>query len=532
MKRSHLVGILLLLVAAGAAVFFVGKQADIPDQVALNIPLEGQLQTLDPAKLSDPATSKVLWAIYEGLVELDRDGKVVPLLAESWNASPDWRRWSFKIRHGVNFHRHPAFGPAGTREATAQDVVYSYQRLASGFGSFVFQGLIEGFGDFVTGKAKDISGIHAVSDDEVVFDLTRSDPSFIHRVTSPYLAIMPHEVIEADQQAFGTTVAVGTGPFLLKSTEPTRITLERNPKYWRITEGNVQTLRFIVQPNPLFRQQNFRSGRFDLIEVPPELAAEFVGPGGTPMEGIDAELVAVNTFNVHYLGFNMEGVKDLSVRKKIQQALDGQVIVRSLLPYSAVAWSSPVPPDMQDYVPPAKSPVDRDAGRVTRQASQGNAFTLLVSSDTPTHSDVAQVLRQQLIQVEIRVDIELVDFNNFVARLFSDDRPALFLGYSEWVYSAPELVMEQFRSTAIPNPNLFRYDNTTVDGVIAQFSETSSRARLNAICARVEEKIQSDPPAVWLFHMVHNFALRREVTNFFVTGDNHWLLEDVRVARH
>ena len=42
---------------------------------------------------------------YDALVNSDRDStRLVPVLAESWTASPDGRTWTFKIRRGVKFH--------------------------------------------------------------------------------------------------------------------------------------------------------------------------------------------------------------------------------------------------------------------------------------------------------------------------------------------------------------------------------------------------------------------------------------------
>ena len=46
-----------------------------------------------------------------------RRGHFVPHLAESWSASPDAKRWVFKIRSGVTFHNG--------KSLTAADVVYS-----------------------------------------------------------------------------------------------------------------------------------------------------------------------------------------------------------------------------------------------------------------------------------------------------------------------------------------------------------------------------------------------------------------------
>ena len=52
------------------------------------------------------------------------DGAVVPMLAESWTISPDFKVWTFNIRKGVQFHK-------GWGELTAEDVIWSMEQVAA-----------------------------------------------------------------------------------------------------------------------------------------------------------------------------------------------------------------------------------------------------------------------------------------------------------------------------------------------------------------------------------------------------------------
>ncbi|NIU59581.1 MAG: peptide ABC transporter substrate-binding protein, partial [Phycisphaerae bacterium] len=51
-------------------------------------------------------------------VEVDYKGEAIPELAESWEASPDAAKWTFKLRKGVEFHNG--------KTMDAEDVVYSF----------------------------------------------------------------------------------------------------------------------------------------------------------------------------------------------------------------------------------------------------------------------------------------------------------------------------------------------------------------------------------------------------------------------
>src|SRR5690606_21171786 len=187
-SRAALLASLVVLALAGCT--RSPEEAD----ASVTVALENDIQTLDPAMLSDPYTSRVGWQMYGGLVGFE-EGRPVPLIAESWEPSADLRTWTFRIRPGVYFHRSAHFGtPDSTRSVTADDVVYSYTRFARGIGSFVFADLLEGLGDYVAGTTDTVSGLVALDSLTFQVRLTRPDPSFIYRITSPYLGIMAREV--------------------------------------------------------------------------------------------------------------------------------------------------------------------------------------------------------------------------------------------------------------------------------------------------------------------------------------------------
>ncbi len=530
MKRL-IIGIVLLLVLASVIALVIWQRSDSTEARTVRIPLEGDIQTLDPAALSDPTTSRIVWQIYEGLVGLNANNEVVALLAESWEMLDDGRRWVLRLRKNVFFHPHAALGTSDeTRAVNARDVIWSYERLGKGFGSFVFQGLIEGFDAFVAGEATSISGITATGDYEVSFKLTRPDPSFIHRISTPYLAIMPREVFEADPDAFGSSDAIGTGPFMLIQATANEVVLERNPRYWRETPGNIKRVRFRVEKNPQFRVAGLKAGNYDLAQLPADFRGEFL-EGDQIRPDLVRKFRAFTdlTFNVHYLGVDARQVTDPALRRAISLAIDRDAIATRLLSGGAIPAQGPVPPGMQGYRSPKRTTVGQDAARreLSTSSYRDEEIPILVS-DVPHHADVAQVVQKDLADCGIKTRIELVDFNTLVTRLFGNDRPPLFMAYSEWVFSAPEIIMEQFRSTATPNPNLFAYSDDRVDALLVELSAASGREDVNRICAQIETIVRENPPAAWLYNERHTFIAARRFSNFAVTGNNHWLLADLQ----
>ena len=60
--------------------------------------------SLDPATYKTEMSSTVANAMCNYLMEISPSGELVNELAESYEASPDAKTWTFKLRKGVEFH--------------------------------------------------------------------------------------------------------------------------------------------------------------------------------------------------------------------------------------------------------------------------------------------------------------------------------------------------------------------------------------------------------------------------------------------
>lgn len=513
-------------------VFFAGceRKADEKDVISIVIPVENDIQTLDPTVLSDPHTSRVVWQMYEGLVGLDDTGNPLPLIAESWEESDDYTFWTFTIRENVYFHKSDAFNNSErTRSVTAYDVQYSYMRFAEGFGSFVFSELVKGFDEYLKGEKDRISGFEVIDTMKFRVHLTRPDPSFIYRITSPYLGIIAREVVERYPQAFGRNVSIGTGPFALERRTETEVHLRRNDNYWQDGGGNVSNIIFRVEKNPQFRVTQFENNRYHIIDLPLSFIPVYLDGDQLKENKADRfSLYTADTYNVHYLGINYHSVTDRNLRRAIALGIDKNAIVESILYGRGLIAHSPVLPGTQGYHPPEGLGFEIDMARneLQRSSLSQGTLTLLVSDVAPSEQ-IGQVIQDQLKEIGIQIRLQKVDFNTLISRLFSQERPDLFLVFSEWVYSAPELIIDSYHSKKFPNPNVFGYKNESVDRVIDRIPLTGSREEINRLCYEAESIAHQDVPAVWLFHKKNTFLTNNNIGNFSVNAHNHWNLADV-----
>lgn len=89
-------------------------------RLRLGVSQGGNTDTLDQTTWVDTNMYMIGYSLANNLVELAPDKTPIPELAESWDSSDNSKRWSFKIRKGVEFHNGKTLTPA--------DVVYSIQR--------------------------------------------------------------------------------------------------------------------------------------------------------------------------------------------------------------------------------------------------------------------------------------------------------------------------------------------------------------------------------------------------------------------
>ena len=107
-----------LVVATAACSFFASTiQAETFRWAGTTDP-----QTMDPHATNSAPVLGFLNNVYEGLVRRNKEMRIEPALAESWEqlGSEGWR---FKLRPDVTFH--------DGSELTADDVLFSYERASS-----------------------------------------------------------------------------------------------------------------------------------------------------------------------------------------------------------------------------------------------------------------------------------------------------------------------------------------------------------------------------------------------------------------
>jgi peptide/nickel transport system substrate-binding protein len=86
----------------------------------LKIAVAADVTSADPHFFNLFPNNNVAEHIFDKLVQMDPDSKMIPGLATSWKTIDD-KTWEFKLRKGVKFH--------DGSELTAEDVAFSIDRV-------------------------------------------------------------------------------------------------------------------------------------------------------------------------------------------------------------------------------------------------------------------------------------------------------------------------------------------------------------------------------------------------------------------
>ncbi len=220
--------------------------ADLPAQKVIRWATTSAERGFDCTAESDSVTSMLCEAIFDPLLQYDYLARPVVLQPRTAAAMPeisaDGRTYTFRIKRGIKFTPHAAFG-GKPRELTAHDYAYSLKRLVDPKVKAQWQFLAEG--KFVgldelqadakrTGKFdydRPVRGIEVPDPYTLILRLKEPDYNLSYILAMSATAAFAREVVEQYGSAV-TEHPVGTGAFMLKDwRRSSRIVLTRNPDY-------------------------------------------------------------------------------------------------------------------------------------------------------------------------------------------------------------------------------------------------------------------------------------------------------------
>ncbi|UTF52670.1 ABC transporter substrate-binding protein [Natronosalvus rutilus] len=354
------------------------------------------VQSLDPHFESAAASARVLENITQGLVRVNWDYELEPLLAEDWESSDDNLELTFTIRQGVQFHD-------GT-ELTADDVLASFTRIEEN------EGLAADYMALV-------DSMEAPDDQTFVMQLSEPFAPMLSRMATSHMHILTAEQAEQDT----VNEPVGTGPFQFESMElDSEFVMTKFDDYWddelpyldRVTKSEISD-----NDN---RLNTFEAGEVDFInDVPPRHAESLEG---------DSSIDFISRFpkSLVYLGVNCteEPFDSRDARLALEYAIDKNEVMEAALYGQGQVAASPAAPGSEWEHPDLEPrPQDYELAQEHLDAagySDGFEATFQIPEQYNDQVTAAQVIESQAAEVGINLNIQLITWSNWLSDVYTD----------------------------------------------------------------------------------------------------------------
>ncbi len=366
------------------------------DAVVLGMTLEPT--GLDPTAGAASAIAEIVqYNVFETLTKVNSDGSVTPLLAESWEISPDLKTYTFKLRKGVKFQNGEPFN--------ANTVKFSFERAA---------------GEKSTNKDKrtfaSMERVGVVDEHTVVVINKELNPDFLFLMGQATAVIV--EPKSADTNA---TKPVGTGPYKLDSwKQGASVTLVKWPNFRNAAaiKMNKATFRFIS--DPAAQVASLLSGDVDAF---PRVAAARSLEQFKRDPRFQIIISGSRAKTILAINNKKKPLDDVRVRRAIAAAIDRKAVIEGAVDGFGVPIGSHYVPGAFGYVDTTGiNPYNPDKARaLLSEAGVKTPLELsVVLPPVPYARQGGEVIAAQLAKVGIVAKLQNVEWAQWLSGVYGN----------------------------------------------------------------------------------------------------------------
>lgn len=480
---NRLTRLLALLVALTLLAGALAQDPPVSRGGSVTVAIVADPPGWDPTLSTSQEIARVTYGnVYEGLVRFNRNGEIVPALAERWEVSADGLRWTFHLRSGVKFHDGSML--------SVEDVLAKFERATN-----------PESGHVNTGYYAAVTSVSAPDASTIVFELERPSRSLLYNLARPDGIIFPAALAETQRSQ-----PVGTGPFrFARYVEGSEVRLEAFADYWNPALPYLDGAVFRIISDGNARTAALQAGDIDVAGIFPEQVALInANPNLKVIDGTaTAEItVAMNNSRAPF--------DDIRVRQAITHAIDKNAIVQgAFFGFGAVIGThmSPSEPyyidltDTYPYNPARARELLAEAGY-----AGGLSFDFELPEPYANERRTGEIIAQQLREVGINVNLSVVEWGTWIQRIFlGGDYDMTIIGHSEPrdidIYSRPGYY--------------YRYDNPRIAELLQQAeSAPTAEAEIEAY-QTIARTIAEDAVNVWVFSPAAIFGVSNDVYGFW-----------------
>jgi len=533
-------------------------------RTSLTIEEEDQPDSLDPAVTYVTPGWEVVDQVYQGLVTYNGSSitNYEGVLAKNWTVTSDGMNYTFYLRSGVTFSNGDPFNAYAMWYSVYRTIIMAQapywivgQNLAAGNGgNFSVTAEMLNSIDYANPSAANLTvmtypdqSVQVINATEIQFNLgygTNGDvpySQFLATLQTPMaMAVDPAYVsahggvVAGQKNGWMTSSAMGTGFYELQSWIPSQsVSLVKNPNYWAdnlpVSELNNAIAPAILNSIIIYFKPSaasiadLRSGAAQMILAPvtyynvtrniPGVTSTILGPAFGSAEA---------TTYVYMDPLAFQPFNNTLVREAVSYAIDYQAIISDVFAGNAIQWVGPVPPGFQDYNQSAAglSPYAFNATEAAELLAQagyvsklpdGNelnsggapfpAVGFLYDSDSPTDTQAAQIIANNLASVGITVNLSPLPYQTYTSVIYSgstnSSQYAMGIGFYTEDYTASIDYVYYFTSDNYVGTS--NYNDSTAIAWTLNASASANNEVVISDFANITKSMYFNYTDIWLY---------------------------------
>jgi peptide/nickel transport system substrate-binding protein len=422
----------------------------------------GAGETLDPhlANLfADVARAK---ALFDKLADFGADLSAQPRLAEKWEANKALDRWTVTLREAT-FH--------DGRPVTAQDVLYSYRRIADPDQAFRAKASLDPI---------DLDASRATGRRSIEFVLKRPTAEFPNILAAFGAYIVPSGAKDFDRKP------IGSGPFRFVSFAPGRSAVfRRYDGYW---EGapHLDEVEFLVANEESARVNALLGGQVEYAhELNPTTARAHEGKGQIEIVRLRNSAMQAFCMKTDRAPFD-----DPRVREAFFLIADREELVDGALSGAGVLGNDLFGKGYEYYadgLPQREQDLDKARALLKQAGAENLRVTLDTSAVAAGFTEAASIFRDQAKKAGVTIDVKMGSKDSYWADILDN---GTLCCYRSGAMPIEAHISQRLLSDSTTNATKWKHKD--FDALYQQAQSTRDRGERAAVYQRMQRRLYTE----------------------------------------
>lgn len=449
----------------------------------LHLSLSGYPARLNPLLATDSTSSAIAGWIFDGLLKYDKNGNIVPAMAESFHFESD-TQLVITLQKGLVWQ--------DGAPVTAEDVVFTWQTAVS---PKIFTPYSSSF--------RTVKNVEAL--DPLTVKITYTKPYF-KALETWMMPLIPKHLLEKEEDLMTSPFnqqPVGTGKYTLEQLEVSKdIVLEANPTFHE-GKPKIDKVAYHYVQDPSVEFLMLKSGKLDMGGLTPMQAERQLDDAFHDRYRI----IETPDFSFTYLAFNLKKppFDNPKVRKALNYALDRQEMVDILYMGHGQVCHGPFLEGTGAFNPEVKAP-RRDVAKAKAMLKEAGfdeehplQFEIVTNANNPIRLYAAQIIQHQLKAAGVEAKVRAMEWQAFLNRVVHARKfDALVLG---WALPLKPDAYSVWHSDGDKKGgfNFVGYKNEEVDRLIIEAESMVDPEAFNKAYREIFRLIVEDAPYLFLY---------------------------------